>query len=85
VVNGKLFLATLDGRALCLSAATGDIIWTATVGEPVLFQPAVVGGRTYVPTGAGSLFCLETGDPADDGWDMWGATAAHNGRPDDLA
>jgi Ca-activated chloride channel family protein len=83
VVNGKLFFGTLDGRVLCLSAASGDIIWKATVGESVLFQPAVVGGRVYVPTGAGSLFCLETGDASDDGWNMWGATAAHNGLPDD--
>jgi outer membrane protein assembly factor BamB len=79
VVNGKLFLGTIDGRVLCLSAASGETLWTVSVGEPVLFQPAVVGGRVYVGTGAGSLLCLETGDPADDGWHMWGATAAHNG------
>lgn len=84
VVNGKLFFGTLDGRVLCLSALSGDILWTATLGEPVVFQPAVVGGRIYVPTGTGSLFCLKTGDPADDGWPMWGATACHNGRPEDL-
>lgn len=79
IVNNKLFLGTLDGRVICLSATSGDILWSAKVGEPVLFQPAVVQGRVYVPTGAGSLFSLETGDPADDGWNMWGATPAHNG------
>jgi hypothetical protein len=26
--------------------------------------------------------CLETGDPVDDDWRMWGASAAHNGLPD---
>jgi Ca-activated chloride channel family protein len=83
VVNGKLFLGTIDGRVVCLSADTGATLWSATVGEPVLFQPAVVRGCVYAPTGAGSLFCLETGDAADDGWNMWGATAAHNGRLDD--
>jgi outer membrane protein assembly factor BamB len=82
VVNGKLFLGTIDGRALCLSAATGEELWSAQLGEPVIFQPAVAHGRAYFTTGAGSLFCLETGDAADDGWLMWGATPAHNGQVD---
>jgi len=42
--------------------------------QPVLFRPAVARGRLYATTQAGSLFCLETGDPADDGWRMWAAT-----------
>lgn len=79
LVNGKIFLGTLDGRVLCLSDLTGDELWSARIGEPVVFQPAVVAGRLYVATHAGSLFCLETGDPNDDGWHMWGATPAHNG------
>lgn len=83
VVNGKLFLGTTDGRLLCLSAATGDELWSVELGEPVLFQPAVVGGRVFVGTANGTLFGLETGDPADDGWRMWGATPAHNGRVED--
>ncbi len=83
-VNGKLFLGTLDGRVLCLSAASGETLWSVRIGEPVLLQPAVARGRVYAPTGAGSLFCLETGDPADDGWLMWGATPAHNGPVESL-
>jgi outer membrane protein assembly factor BamB len=85
LVNGKLFIGTLDGRVLCLSTTSGETLWSVTVGEPIVFQPAVAKGRIYVPTATGSLFGLETGDPADDGWLMWGATAAHNGRPQDLA
>jgi outer membrane protein assembly factor BamB len=81
-VNGKLFLGTRDGRVLCLAAATGETLWSVTVGEPVVFQPAVARGRVYAPTYLGSLFCLETGDEQDDGWLMWGATAAHNGLPE---
>jgi outer membrane protein assembly factor BamB len=82
IVNGKLFLGTLDGRVLCLSEATGETLWSVSVGEAIVFQPAVAQGRVYVPTGAGSLFCLETGDPEDDGWLMWGASPAHNGWPE---
>jgi Ca-activated chloride channel family protein len=85
LANGKLFLGTIDGRVICLAAGSGEVLWTVPVGEPVVFQPAVVQGRVYVPTAAGSLYCLETGDPQDDGWHMWGASAAHNGRPEDLA
>jgi outer membrane protein assembly factor BamB len=81
-VNGKLFLGTSDGRVLCLVAATGETLWSVTVGEPVLFQPVVAAGRVYAVTHRGSLFCVETGDPLDDGWLMWGANPAHNGLPD---
>jgi Ca-activated chloride channel family protein len=79
LVNGKIFLGTVGGEVLCLSAADGKLLWKATVGEPIVFQPALAGGRVYVSTSTGSLYCLETGDEADDGWRMWGGTAAHNG------
>jgi outer membrane protein assembly factor BamB len=80
-VNGKVFLGTLGGEVCCLAALSGDLLWSVGVGEPVLFQPAVAGGRVYATTQAGSLFCLETGDAGDDGWLMWGAGPDHNGLP----
>jgi Ca-activated chloride channel family protein len=79
VVNGKIFLGTAAGEVLCLSAQTGKPLWSAQVGEPIVFQPAVAKGRVYVATNAGSLICLETNDAKDDGWAMWGANAAHTG------
>jgi len=79
LVNGKIFLGTAAGEVLCLSADTGKQLWSANVGEPIVFQPAVAKGRVYVATRAGSLICLETDDEKDDGWVMWGANAAHNG------
>jgi Ca-activated chloride channel family protein len=79
VVNGRIFLGTASGEVLCLAADTGKAVWSASVGEPIVFQPAVAKGRVYVATSAGSLICLETGDEKDDGWLMWGASAAHNG------
>jgi hypothetical protein len=42
----------------------------------------VAKGRVYAVSNAGTLYCLETGDPTDDGWLMWGANATHNGLPD---
>jgi Ca-activated chloride channel family protein len=79
LVNGKVFVGTARGEVQCRSAKTGDLLWSADVGEPVAFQPAVAKGRVYVSTAGGQLYCLETGDPKDDGWLMWGASAAHNG------
>jgi outer membrane protein assembly factor BamB len=81
-VNGKLFFGTVHGELLCLSAATGDELWRAEVGEPIVFQPAVARGRVYAGTYAGSLICLETDDAGDDDWLMWGADSTHNGLPD---
>ncbi len=78
-VNGKLFVGTASGEVLCLSAERGERLWSANIGDPIVFQPAVAKGRVYVATSAGSLICLETGDARDDGWLMWGGSAAHNG------
>jgi Ca-activated chloride channel family protein len=79
LVNGKAVVGTSQGEVICLSAASGERLWSANVGEPIVFQPAVAKGRVYVGTYAGSLVCLETGDERDDGWLMWGGGAAHNG------
>jgi len=80
LVNGKVFVGTAFGEVQCRSAKTGELLWSASVGEPIVFQPAVVKGRVYVSTNTGHLYCLETGDPKDDGWLMWGGNAAHNGN-----
>ena len=82
LVNGKAYVCTFAGDVYALDANSGDIVWHASVGEPIEFQPAVAGGRVYIPTRSGSLFCLETEDASDDGWLMWGATPAHNGLDD---
>ena len=79
--NGKLFFGTSYGDVVCLSADKGELLWIVNLGqsESIGFQPAVAGGRVYVSTESGNLYGLETGDPNDDGWLMWGANAAHNG------
>ena len=79
LVNGKAFLGTTFGDVVCLDAESGNLLWKANVGEPIVFQPAVAGGAVFVSTSVGSLIGLNTGDTSDDGWLMWGANAAHNG------
>lgn len=80
LVNHKVFVGTSYGELLCLSAVSGETLWTATIGHSIAAQPVVAAGRVYVSTRSGVLYCLETGDPKDDGWLMWGANPAHTGR-----
>jgi Ca-activated chloride channel homolog len=79
IVNDKMFVGTTFGEVQCRSVKTGELLWSANIDEPVVFQPAVAKGRVYVSTSTGHLYCLETGDEKDDGWLMWGANAAHSG------
>jgi Ca-activated chloride channel family protein len=79
VVNGKLFVGSIMGDLLCYDADTGKLLWKHNVGEPVRFQPAVSKGRVYFSTDYGNIYCIETGDSKDDGWNMWGGNPAHNG------
>ncbi len=79
LVNDKVFLGTTFGEVYCLAAETGELLWNATIGEPIVFQPALAKGRIYLSTNLGHLYCIETGDTKDDGWLMWGADAGHNG------
>jgi len=83
IVNDKLFVGTIQGDLICLSAQTGEELWREKIGEPIVFQPAVSRGRVYVSTANGTLVAIETGDAQDDGWPMWGATPAHNGLIDE--
>ncbi len=82
IANGKLYFGTVHGEVHCLSAESGTTLWSVPIGEPIVFQPAVVAGRVYIGTDSGTLMCMETGEDADDGWQMWGADAAHNGKTD---
>ena len=79
LVNDKVFVGTSYGNVTCLSAATGEILWQATIDDSIVSQPVVARGRIYVTTKSGRLFCLETDDRDDHGWLMWGANAAHTG------
>jgi outer membrane protein assembly factor BamB len=79
VANQKVFVGSLSGELRCLSSSSGEVLWNAKLGEPILHPPVVANGRIYVSTTKGSVFALNTGDPKDDGWLMWGGTGAHNG------
>ena len=79
IVNGKIFVGSITGDIICYSVDDGKILWKYNVGEPIRFQPSISEGRVYVATDYGNIYCIETGDKKDDGWNMWGGNAAHNG------
>ncbi len=83
LAGGKVFAGTDRGIVHCLAESTGDELWRVSLGQPIVFQPAVTAGWCVVGLADGTLAAFETGDPADDGWRMWGGTAAHNGLTDE--
>lgn len=72
-------------RALCLNAATGDVLWTTggTAGF-VWGQAAVGGGRVYFAADGQGVFAFDSG-PHDEAWPMHknnpGQTSASEDAP----
>jgi outer membrane protein assembly factor BamB len=79
LAGGKFYLATSDGRILCVSSKDGKTMWETKVGGVITFEPAVAGGYIYAASNDGTLIALEAGDALADGWSMWGGSARHNG------
>ena len=79
VANGRVWCGTWDGHIRSWDARTGQLRWEVAVDAPVHWQPVVAGGWVYAGLEDGSLVGFNTGDPADDGWPMWGGGAGHNG------
>lgn len=73
VHGGRLFVGLLDedrprgGRVICLDAATGAALWTASVGESVKHSLAAADGRVVGATVTGEIFALA----ADSGRELW--------------
>ena len=79
VANGQPLIGTWDGRLVSFDALDGRKRWDVAVGAPCHWQPVMMGGRVFAGLEDGSLVALETGDPLDDGWPMWGGGPGHNG------
>ncbi len=47
VVNGIVYVGSLDANMYALDANTGNIIWNYTTGGPILSSPAIDGGGVY--------------------------------------
>jgi Ca-activated chloride channel family protein len=79
VVGSQIIFGTVDGHLYSADIDTGMTLWAYDLGEPIHFQPIVAQGWVYVATAQGNLIGLEMGDPAFDGWHMWGGNPGHAG------
>ena len=75
--GGHFFTGTKDGRLLCVSPQTGEVVWEERVNGPIKHEPVVAKGRIYVCSGR-KLYCFDTEDPKIDGWPMWGGAITRN-------
>ncbi len=81
VANGRVWAGTWEGRMVSWDALTGQVRWAVKVSAPCHWQVVVSEGWVYTGLENGELVGLETGDPQDDDWPMWGGGCGHNDRP----
>jgi len=53
------FGSSADDTVRALNAATGECVWRFTTAGPIRFAPAIAGGRAYVASDDGRLYCLD--------------------------
>lgn len=58
VVNGTVYVGSVDNRVYALDAATGRQHWAFKTGDWVGSSPAVVDGTVYVGSSDGKLYAL---------------------------
>ena len=67
VTDGRVYVGTMDGDIVCMSANTGNVIWNYTTGGAIESSPAVHDGYVYVGSDDGRLYRL-TADEGDVRW-----------------
>jgi len=59
VVGNRVYVGNaMNGRVVCLSIETGQVLWSVATGSPVTRPPAVLDHRVYVLTKSGTLFAI---------------------------
>ena len=67
VVDGVVYIGSMDRRLYAIDAETGAVEWTVSTGGPVQSSPAVVDGRVYFGSFDRKMYCLD----ADTGEEQW--------------
>ena len=64
VDEGRVYIPTVDGHAVCLDAATGHIIWSYPTAKSVPAEPAIDGDLVYFGSWSHSIYAFDkkTGD-----------------------
>lgn len=65
--GGQLFAATGYGTVSSINPANGSLYWTVNLGAPIRSSITASGGKVFVVTKEGKLFCLA----AVDGQQLW--------------
>ncbi len=71
--GGVLYAATGRAEALALDAASGKILWRASIGNAARAAPTLAGGRLFIPTISDELLALS----AKDGSRQWSYQASN--------
>jgi outer membrane protein assembly factor BamB/5-hydroxyisourate hydrolase-like protein (transthyretin family) len=84
VVNGVVYVGSIDGNVYALNAATGAKVWNYTTGGAVDSSPAVVNGVVYVGSIDGNVYALNAATGAKvwnytTGWYVPSSPAVVNG------
>lgn len=64
VVDGTVYVGTLEGSVVALSAGDGDVRWAFETGDDVVSSPAVSDRRLFVGSTDGRVFALRRADGA---------------------
>jgi parallel beta-helix repeat protein len=56
VVDGRVYVGSLDNRVYALNATNGAFLWSYTTGNSVTSSPAVAGSRVYVGSGDDNVY-----------------------------
>ncbi len=67
VVDGKLYIGSLDFEMYCLDISTGEALWRYKTEGSVYSSPAVVDGKVYFGSLDNYLYALD----AEDGSFLW--------------
>ena len=75
-VNGRIIIATIDGKVFIINSETGEKEKTYTINHAVRYQPVVSKGWIYASTVDGYVVAINTRNEQYTGWSMWGGNAA---------
>ena len=70
VVDGKVYVGSIDDNVYYLNASNGAQIWNYTTGNDLFSSPAVVDGKVYVGSYDDNVYCLN----ASSGAQIWNYT-----------
>jgi len=67
VVEGRVYIASMDHHLYCLDAASGQVLWDHEVGGAMAAQPILEDGILYVGAFDGKMYALnaDTGEPVE--------------------